>query len=114
MSLRHLLHGEGGLLVRRAMLPFKAYIVGTLLVLLVGSVVVSDGPLGESDEGRDIAKLVVYGYLASSFALILLGLAAALQKPDRKTLWGAVAYAGVALLLAAMLWPWAFPPPTRV
>jgi hypothetical protein len=114
ISLRPLVSADDAVLLRRAMLPFKTYIVGVLLVLLVGAVVVPQGPYRDVDWGRDIARLVLDGYLASSVALIVLGLVAAIQKHDRRMVWSALGYAGAGLLLAAMLWPGAFPPHTRM
>jgi hypothetical protein len=114
MSLRHFVCADDPVLLRKAMVPFKAYIVGALLVLLVGTVVMPQGPDGEGDWGRDIARLVLHGYFACSVTLILLGLVAAIQRHDRRTVWSALAYAGAGLLLAAMLWPGAFPPLTRM
>jgi FtsH-binding integral membrane protein len=97
------------------MLPFKTYTVGTLLVLLLGSLILPyDTAAGGDPEGRETARFVLYGYLASSVTLILLGLVAAIHNHDRRTMWSGLAYGGVGLLLAAMVWPGAFPPHTRM
>jgi hypothetical protein len=109
MTVGHSARTDEAAFLRRALVPFKAYIAGALLLLLLADVSGGDDAWVSS-----ALVVIVYGYLGCTAILAVGAVVAAIRMRDTRTMWSALAYAGAGLILAAMLWPGAFPTPTKL
>ena len=89
---------------RLGLLPFKAIIPATFVVLLFSD---------SAEHGSHIFAGIVYLCLGCAAVLLVGGAAAVLHTRDRRLLWSSFGFALGDLLLAAMLWGAAFPTPTK-
>ena len=89
---------------RLALLPFKAIIPVTFVLLLFS---------GSTERATHIFAGVVYLCLGCSTVLLIGGAAAVARTHDRRLMWSAFAFALGGLLLASLLWGAAFPTPTK-
>jgi hypothetical protein len=92
---------------RLALLPFKAFIPASLLVLLVLSY--DPGVSG----GKSIVASVIYGCLGCVGVLLIGGPVAAIRTREPRLMWSALAFAGIGIVLVSFLWGGAFPTPTK-
>lgn len=104
------MRGGRGRLLRKTLLPFKAYIIGASAAV-VGATLVAPEALGAAATGEGVLLWILMGgYGLSSIGLLVGALVAAVHVRDRRMAWSALGFAGAGLLLAAMLWAGVSPP----
>lgn len=90
------------------MFPFKAYIVVSLgMGVLTGAF----GPVGSVPS--DVLAGIAYGYVGCVFIFGIGAFVAGFRMHDREGMRSALLWVAVGVLVAIVIWPVAFPVPTK-
>ncbi len=108
MNVRRTMRGSGGDIGHRVMFPFKAYIVVSLgMGVLTGAF----GPVGSVPS--DVLAGLAYGYVGCVFIFGIGAFVARFRRHDREGARSALLWVAVGVLVALVIWPVAFPVPTK-
>ena len=113
MSIRDSMRDIDRRLLRAAMLPFKAYIPGAFVAVLLAWFVSPFAPQEDGGWPTSISAAVFYGYVGSTAVLASGALIAAFHTHDKQAMWSALVYAAVGVVIAGLFLGAAFPSPHK-